>query len=86
VDVLFIADRYAFSWEDILVDAKEKDLWVEPIEICRVIESFPSKLLSAIKWIQKCDISRMTQMTRRLRDDIFYGNDNSLISFMPSME
>jgi hypothetical protein len=82
VDVLFIADRYTFSWEDILYEAREKDLWIEPIELCKIIENFPSKLLIGIKWISQVDIDMLAQMIRPLRDDIFYGNDNSLVSYM----
>ena len=36
-DILFIANRYEFSWEDIFSEAREKDLWVEPIEICKLL-------------------------------------------------
>lgn len=86
VDVLFIADRYTFSWEDILYEAREKDLWVEPIELCKIIDNFPSKLLMDIKWTSNVDVDMMTQMIRPLRDDIFYGNDNSLVSFISAAD
>ena len=86
VDILFMADRYPFSWEDILYEAREKDLWVEPIEICKILESFPSKLLKRVKWILQVDIDKIAQMIKPLRDDIFYGNNNSLVSYMSSAE
>ena len=37
-DILFIAGKYPFSWEDIIEEAKKKDLWVEPIEVSRIIK------------------------------------------------
>ncbi len=32
-DILFIADQYRFNWKQVLIEAKNKDLWVEPIEV-----------------------------------------------------
>lgn len=84
VDVLFIANRYAFSWEDILHEAREKDLWVDPLEICKLITSFQSTLIENIKWISAADTARIAGMIRPLHDDIFYGNDNSLVSHLTS--
>ena len=40
-DILFTARQYPFNWEDIFKEAREKDLWVEPLEICKTIKNFP---------------------------------------------
>jgi hypothetical protein len=32
----FNAKRYSFSWEEVLKEAKEKDLWVEPLGVSNV--------------------------------------------------
>jgi len=78
VDILFISKRFSFSWENILIEAREKDLWVEPISICRVISTFKPELLKTIKWVTPADTSRLADLIRPLHDDIFYGRMNSL--------
>ncbi len=77
-DILFIARRYLFHWENIIDEAKEKDLWVEPLEICKIINDFPIKLLEKLKWIVPADMEVLENMIKKLHDDIFYGRENSL--------
>jgi hypothetical protein len=77
-DILFIAQRYPFEWEDVIMEAREKDLWVDPIEICKLIKDFPAELLFRIKWIVHFDIEKIKGAIQILHDDIFYGNKNSL--------
>ena len=79
-DILFIARQYTFNWEDIVNEAKEKDLWVEPLEICRLLSEFPIHYLRYIKWITEVDIDSMQRMLQNMHDDVFYGNPNSLHS------
>jgi len=78
VDIIFIAKYYAFDWEDIIQDAKQKDLWVDPIEICKLIHQFPVKLLNDIKWTREVDFKNLNDDLTRIHKDIFYGNSNSL--------
>jgi hypothetical protein len=82
VDIFFIANRYAFSWEDILSEAREKDLWVEPLEVCKVIGRFQKVAINTIRWISPVDTALLLGMMKPLHDDIFHGNDNSLVSHL----
>ena len=77
-DILFIAQQYSFEWEDIIGEAKEKDLWVEPLEVCKIIKDFPAELLLKIKWVIDINIDKMRDQLKILHDDIFYGKLNSL--------
>lgn len=77
-DILFIARRYSFEWEALIREAKEKDLWVEPLEICRIIKDFPADSLLNIKWINQIDIEKVKGHLTVLHDDIFFGRTNSL--------
>jgi hypothetical protein len=52
VDIVFIAKNFSFDWETIVGEARAKDLWIDPIEICRIIDQFPIERLSTIKWTQ----------------------------------
>ena len=78
VDILFIGKRYPFEWEEIVDEAKEKDLWVDPIAICRMISQLPDHLLNEIKWIIDVNMEKLKQELNVLHDDIFSGNANSL--------
>lgn len=78
VDILFIAKKFAFEWEQILNEAREKDLWVDPLEICKLISQFPFDLFKAIKWIKKVNLVNLKQEIGVLHDDIFSGASNSL--------
>jgi hypothetical protein len=80
VDIVFIAKNYAFDWETILYEAKEKDLWVEPIDVCRTIRQFPTDLLSTIKWIGNIDLEELKQHIDVVHDEIFTGVANSLFT------
>lgn len=79
-DIICIAQQYSFEWEDIIKEAKEKDLWVEPLEICKIIKEFPTELLLNIKWIIDINIDEMKGLLEILHDDMFYGKLNSLLS------
>lgn len=80
-DIIFIARRYSFEWETIIDEAKEKDLWVEPIEICRLISQFPTHLLKAIQWISDVNFDLLEKHIHVVHNDIFTGSENSLNKF-----
>jgi predicted nucleotidyltransferase component of viral defense system len=78
-DTLFIAKKYPFEWPEIIEEAKSKDLWVNPLDISRIIKEFPVKLFDSIKWITSVDIKVLNIERLQMHDDIFYGRSNSLV-------
>ena len=78
-DIVFIAKKYPFDWETIIAEAKEKDLWVDPIEICRFIDQFPPDWLKTIKWIGNVDTDAIKKQIAVIHQDIFTGAANSLV-------
>lgn len=80
IDILYIAYDFKFDWQNIFKDAQEKDLWVEPLSIHKIINEFPTKLLNSIKWIKKVDINKITNSIELLKKDILLGRKNSLIT------
>ncbi len=78
-DILFIAEQYSFSWEDIIEEAKKKDLWVEPIEISRIVKEFPVELLTPIKWIKQPDLKHAQDSLVLISEEILMGGQNSLV-------
>jgi predicted nucleotidyltransferase component of viral defense system len=77
-DIIFIAKNYGFEWETILSEAKEKDLWVDPIEICRTLNQFSVDQLKTVKWIKQVKIEDLEKLINNIHDDIFAGSENSL--------
>lgn len=79
VDIIYICDILKFSWESIILDASEKDLWVNPVNVVEVLEQFPVEKLQEIRWIieppsREWFNSRVSQIIR----DILDGSTNSL--------
>lgn len=77
-DILLIAQNFPFLWQEIFSEARQKDLWVDPLDICRTIGEFPVDLLAALKWEQPVDPDACAAALKTLHSDIFYGRRNSL--------
>lgn len=77
-DILFLAKLFPFSWPDIFGEARQKDLWVEPLEISKTIHEFPVDLLGAIKWVKPVDLGACATALKTLHQEIFHGRSNSL--------
>ena len=77
-DIIFIAKNYSYEWEEIMSEARRKDLWAAPLEICKAIDTFPIMSLNEIKWIHSVDIEEMKINLAAIHEDIFYGRANSL--------
>jgi hypothetical protein len=78
-DILFIAKKFLFEWPEIIEEAKNKDLWVDPLEVSRIIKEFPVNLLDSVKWIITVDTDILGRALHQMHDDIFYGRSNSLV-------
>jgi len=83
-DIHSIARHFPFAWPEIFGEARQKDLWVEPIEISRMIQEFPIDLLAAVKWVQPIDPGLIAADLKVIHRDIFHGQANSLVSPAPA--
>ncbi len=77
-DILFISQNFSFSWTEIFREARQKDIWVEPLEISRIIHDFPLDLFGAVRWIKTPDWGKLAEGIIKLHEDIFHGRKNSL--------
>jgi hypothetical protein len=77
-DILFIAKKFSFEWPEIIEEAKSKDLWVNPLDVSRIIKDFPVNLFDTIKWIIHADKKALDKERLQMHADIFYGRSNSL--------
>lgn len=79
VDLIYIAKNYAFNWQEIIQEAQEKDLWVNPVEIASLLEQFPLEKRNEIAWTSNTpDVSSFKSELRTMISDILTGKPNSL--------
>jgi len=78
-DILFIARNFSFPWQEIFSEARQKDLWVEPLAISRIIQDFPVEMFGAVRWVQPLDVANCSMDLKTLHSDIFHGRHNSLV-------
>ena len=78
-DTLFIAKHFSFEWPEIIEEAKNKDLWVNPLDVSRIIKEFPVNLFDSIKWSIPVNQKVLDKERLQMHDDIFYGRSNSLV-------
>jgi predicted nucleotidyltransferase component of viral defense system len=78
VDIWIIAKSKTFHWKEIIPEAKTKEVGVDPIAIFEILKSFPSEVLSSVKWNIKVDEKVFISELSTIADDIFYGNENNL--------
>jgi len=76
-DILFISKKYSFFWPEVIAQAKEKDLWVEEIEISRTIFEVKIESLSKVNWILPPDFDMLEKQKEKMAIDILEGNQNN---------
>jgi predicted nucleotidyltransferase component of viral defense system len=78
-DLVCIALMYDFNWVEIMKEASEKDLWVNPVEASKILDTFPLEKLDAINWVTPLkDLNIFNQQLRLLITDLLLGRQNSL--------
>ncbi|HQN16563.1 MAG TPA: nucleotidyl transferase AbiEii/AbiGii toxin family protein [Bacteroidales bacterium] len=82
-DIVLISEKYNFNWMEIIKDAQQKDLWVNPLDVALILESFPAEQLREVKWISPPDINVFSNKIKLLIQDIIKGKKNSLFKLKP---
>src|SRR5690606_24109591 len=81
VDIVFICHELSFDWSRIIDDAFKKDMWVNPVEIAKVIDDSP---LSDINEFNSINTRPEPEWFKRQLDiilrDLLQGSANSLRS------
>ena len=78
VDIWIISKNKKFNWREILLEAKQKEAGVDPVEIFNLFTSFPFDSLGLIKWSSSFDSKEIEKDFSVIADDIFQGRDNSI--------
>lgn len=78
VDIVYTCESLKFSWVDIVNDASEKDLWVNPINVVEILEQFPVEKLQEINWIIEPPSPQwFNSRINQIITDILGGSENS---------
>lgn len=81
VDVLFLSLKYPFNWEAIIDHAKQKDAWINEINISQQLMNFNIEKLDEVKFPETFDTRKITkQYFEILARESLHGFDNSLFS------
>ncbi len=79
VDIVYICETLQFNWENIISDASEKDLWVNPVNVIEVLEQFHVEKLQEIGWMIEAPSNEwFNSRINQIIPDILDGNENSL--------
>jgi hypothetical protein len=77
-DILWIARNFAFDWVNIIEDAKQKDLWVDELDVAELLSSFPVDTFENIRWTTRPDLKLCAQDLNQIATDIASDSKNSL--------
>jgi len=78
VDIWMICKNYSFNWRDLISEAKQKEVSVDPLEIYNLFKSFPFENLNIVKWAIDVDTDQMKKEFEIIAEDIINRNDNTL--------
>ena len=79
-DIIYLSHKYNFIWEDIINDAKQKDLWVNEIDVARYIDEFNIERFDSIKWITIPEYENLKKILKVIAEDILMGRNNNINS------
>ena len=79
VDILFLSFKYSFNWEVIMDEAKQKDAWINEIEVSERLIGFDISELKDVSFPDNFDKSKITaDYFKILARESLHGFDNSL--------
>ena len=77
-DLIFLSMKYAFTWEKMINYARQKDTWVNEIEVSQLLYNFDTQRLTKINWTKKPDYDYMQKACKIIGKDIIDGGNNSI--------
>lgn len=78
-DVLFLSLKYEFNWKTIIDHAKQKDAWINEINISQQLMNFKLEKLTEVKFLENVDTKKITaDYFKILARESLHGFDNSL--------
>lgn len=77
-DLLFIARNYKFHWEEIISQARSKELGIETYLVSDLLLSFPKNKFDNIKWIHNVNYNQLESDLKQMAKDCLEVKANSL--------
>jgi predicted nucleotidyltransferase component of viral defense system len=77
-DLIFLSMTYAFDWETMINHARQKDTWVNEIEVSQSVYKFDVGRLKKVNWVKEPDYEKMQGLCQIIAKDIIGGGKNSL--------
>ena len=79
VDIVYLSGFFSFDWPEVISDAAKKDIWVNPVEVAKMLDTFPPDKLDEINWINNPpDHQWFRSRLETIIRDILQGNHNSI--------
>ncbi|MFM7031986.1 MAG: nucleotidyl transferase AbiEii/AbiGii toxin family protein [Bacteroidota bacterium] len=72
-DLLVISQTYSFDWLEVIEQAKQKDQWVDEIEISRLIQTLDIQRLREVNWISSPDLGKLNRIKEQISKEIILG-------------
>jgi len=69
---------YCTPWETIINYVRQKDTWVNEIEVSQSVYKFDTRRLFKINWIKKPEYENVQDVCKIIAKDIIDGGKNSL--------
>ena len=78
-DLIFLSMNFSFTWKTIICYAREKDLWVNEIEVSQMVQRADTRKLKNVHWVKEPDYDLLQKMCQVIAKDIIRGEANSLV-------
>lgn len=79
-DILFIARNYSFHWNDIFNEGLQKVVYLDALDVSKILVEFPVKFLSNIIWEKELDFTVASKDILQIATDILRKGYNSIQS------
>ncbi len=79
VDLIFLSKKYNFTWETMINYARQKDTWVNEIEVSQLVYKFDTQRVTKINWIKKPEYDYLQKACKIIAKDIIDGGKNSIV-------
>ena len=79
VDIICIAHKYHFSWSKIILEATQKDGWVNPLDVAKYFSTLDPDRFDTISWMTRVDFADLNRSCQIIADEIVKGSENSLV-------
>jgi len=79
-DILFIARNYSFHWKDIFNEGLQKVVYLDALDVSKILVEFPVKFLSNIIWEKEPDFTVASKDILQIATDILRKGYNSIQS------